>query len=29
MGMICNYGYYDWRDQYKSGDEFIPMDVFD
>jgi hypothetical protein len=27
MEMICNYGYYDWRDQYKSGDEVIPMDV--
>lgn len=25
--IIIHYGYYDWRDQYESGDEVIPMDV--
>ena len=25
--IIIHYGYYDWRDQYESGDEIIPMDV--
>jgi hypothetical protein len=25
--VIIHYGYYDWRDQYESGDEVIPMDV--
>lgn len=25
--IVIHYGYYDWRDQYESGDEVIPMDV--
>lgn len=25
--IVINYAYYDWRDQYESGDEVIPMDV--
>lgn len=25
--IIIHYAYYDWRGQYKSGDEVIPMDV--
>lgn len=25
--IVIHYGYYDYRDQYESGDEVIPMDV--
>jgi hypothetical protein len=25
--IIIQYGYYDWKDQYESGDEVVPMDV--
>ena len=25
--IVIHYGYYDWRDQYESGDEIVPMDV--
>ena len=25
--IIIHYAYYDYRDQYKSGDEIVPMDV--
>jgi hypothetical protein len=25
--IAIHYGYYDWRDQYESSDEIIPMDV--
>ena len=25
--IVIHYGYYDWRDQYETGDEVIPMDV--
>lgn len=25
--IIIHYGYYDWKEQYESGDEVIPMDV--
>lgn len=25
--IVIHYGYYDWRDQYESGDEVVPMDV--
>lgn len=25
--IVLHYAYYDWRDQYQSGDEIIPMDV--
>lgn len=25
--IVIHYGYYDWRDQYESGDEVIPIDA--
>lgn len=25
--ILIHYGYYDWKDQYESGDHVVPMDV--